>query len=234
MERTTSIDFAIGRVIMGEKMELKSLTVISAVISIIGIMSAYAGTVDSVKLDVVSDKTTSISIGFSEPLEGEPKSFLTQTPPRLSVDLQGIFETSENFHISDGLVKDFQLVATGDRSRLIFDLTEMVSHSLTYTETKVLIKLTRSTIGPNDSQSVRKIENIDIDRVQTGKARITVNLSEPDIPINISTSENEIIINFVGVSLPKQLERKLKIAELETPAKTVETSSNENLSLIHI
>ena len=67
MERTTSIDFAIGRVIMGEKMELKSLTVISAIISIIGIMSAYAGTVDSVKLDVVSDKTTSISIGFSEP-----------------------------------------------------------------------------------------------------------------------------------------------------------------------
>ena len=36
---------------------------------------------------------------------------------------------------------------------------------------------------PNDSQSVRKIENIDIDRVQTGKARITVNLSEPDIPL---------------------------------------------------
>ena len=151
MERTTSIDFAIGRVIMGEKMELKSLTVISAIISIIGIMSAYAGTVDSVKLDVVSDKTTSISIGFSKPLEGEPRSFLTQTPPRLSVDLQGVFEASENFRVSDGLVKDFQLVATGDRSRLIFDLSEMVSHSLTYSETNVLIKLKRSTTKPDDS-----------------------------------------------------------------------------------
>ena len=207
---------------------LKKPVVISAVIFIIGIMSAYAATVDSVKLDVTADNTTSISINLSEPLNNEPRSFLTQTPPRLSIDLQGTFETSNDFYVNDGLVKDFQLVASGDRSRLIFDLTDMASHSLTYNDAIILIELTRITTKPNDLQSAPKIEDIDFNRVQAGKARITVNLSQTDIPINISTSENEVVIDFVGVTLPEKLNRKLKIAELGTPAKTVETSSNEN------
>ena len=219
---------------MGEKMDLNSLsclkkpTFISAVILITGMMPAYAAIVDSVKLDVAADKTTSISINLSEPLESEPRSFLTETPPRLSIDLEGTFETGGNFSVSDGLVKDFQLVANGDRSRLIFDLTEMVSHKLTYNNTEVLIQLTQNTSRADKLQSAPKIENIDFNRVEAGKARITVELSQPDIPINVSTNENKIVIDFVGATLPERLNRKLKIAELGTPAKTVETSSHEN------
>ena len=181
---------------MRGKMDLHSLsclkkpTFISAFILITGVMPAYAAIVDSVKLDVAADKTTSISINLSEPLESEPRSFLTETPPRLSIDLEGTFETADNFSVNDGLVKDFQLVASGDRSRLIFDLTEMVSHKLTYNSTEVLIQLTQSTSRVGKLQSAPKIENIDFNRVEVGKARITVELSQPDIPINVSTNEN--------------------------------------------
>ena len=123
---------------------LKKPTFICAVILITGIMPAYAAIVDSVKLDVAADKTTTISINLSEPLESEPRSFLTETPPRLSIDLEGTFEMANNFSVNDGLVKDLQLVASGDRSRLIFDLKEMVSHKLTYSNREVLIQLTQS------------------------------------------------------------------------------------------
>ena len=238
MERTSSIDFAIGRVIMGKKMDLKSLsclkkpTFICAVILITGIMPAYAAIVDSVKLDVAADKTTTISINLSEPLESEPRSFLTETPPRLSIDLEGTFEMANNFSLNDGLVKDLQLVASGDRSRLIFDLNEMVSHKLTYGNREVLIQLTQSASKEDKLQSTRKItpeiESIDFDRVEAEKARITVELSQPDIPISVSRNENEIVIDFADATLPERLNRKLKIAELGTPAKTVETSSYEN------
>ena len=211
---------------------LKKPTFICAVILITGIMPAYAARVDSVKLDVAADNTTTISINLSKPLESEPRSFLTETPPRLSIDLEGTFEMANNSSVNDGLVKDLQLVASGDRSRLIFDLKEMVSHKLTYSNRELLIQLTQSASKADKLQSTRKItpkiENIDFNRVEVEKARITVELSQPDIPISVSTNENEIVIDFAGATLPERLNRKLKIAELGTPAKTVETSSYEN------
>ena len=223
---------------MGKKMDLKSLsclkkpTFICAVILITGIMPAYAAIVESVKLDVAADKTTTISINLSEPLESEPRSFLTETPPRLSIDLEGTFEMANDSSVNDGLVKGLQLVASGDRSRLIFDLREMASHKLTYSNREVLIQLTQSASKEDKLQSTRKItpeiESIDFDRVEAEKARITVELSQPDIPISVSRNENEIVIDFAGATLPERLNRKLKIAELGTPAKTVETSSYEN------
>ena len=152
---------------------LKKPTFICAVILMTGIMPAYAATVDSVKLDVAADKTTTISINLSEPLENEPRSFLTETPPRLSIDLEGSFEMADNFSVNDGLVKDFQLVATGDRSRLIFDLKEMASQKLTYSDREVLIQLTQSASKADKLQSTSKIapkiENIDFNRVEAGK-----------------------------------------------------------------
>ena len=223
---------------MGKKMDLNSLsclkkpTFIGAVILITGIIPAYAAIVDSVKLDVAADKTTTISINLSEPLESEPRSFLTETPPRLAIDLDGIFEMADNFSVNDGLVKDLQLVASGDRSRLIFDLKELVSHKLTYSDREVLIQLTQSASKADNLQSTPKIapkiENIDFNRVEVEKARITVELSQPDIPISVNTNENEVVIDFAGATLPERLNRKLTIAELGTPAKTVETSSYEN------
>ena len=223
---------------MGGKMYLNSLsclkkpTFICAVILITGIMPAYAAIVDSVKLDVAADNTTTISINLSEPLESKPRSFLTETPPRLSIDLEGTFEMANDSSVNDGLVKGLQLVASGDRSRLIFDLREMASHKLTYSNREVLIQLTQSASKADNLQSTPKIapkiENIDFNRVEVEKARITVELSHPDIPISVNTNENEIVIDFAGATLPERLNRKLKIAELGTPAKTVETSSYEN------
>ena len=211
---------------------LKKPTFICALILITGTIPAYAAIVDSVKLDVAADKTTTISINLSEPLESEPRSFLTETPPRLAIDLDGIFEMADNFSVNDGLVKDLQLVASGDRSRLIFDLKELVSHKLTYSNREVLIQLTQSASKADNLQSTPKIapkiENIDVNRVEAEKARITVELSQPDIPISVNTNENEVVIDFAGATLPERLNRKLKIAELGTPAKTVETSSYEN------
>ena len=211
---------------------LKKPTFICALLLITGTIPAYAAIVDSVKLDVAADKTTTISINLSEPLESEPRSFLTETPPRLAIDLEGIFEMADNFSVNDGLVKDLQLVASGDRSRLIFDLKEMVSHKLTHSNREVLIQLTPSASKADKVQSTPKIapkiENIDFNRVEVEKARITVELSQPDIPISVSTNENEIVVDFAGATLPERLNRKLKIAELGTPAKTVETSSYEN------
>ena len=219
---------------MGKKMHLNSLSClkrpifISVFVLMIEMLSVHAATVDSVNIDVAEDKTTSISISLSEPLGSEPKSFLSETPPRLSIDLEGIFETTNKFYANDGLVKDFEIVTSGDRSRLIFDLTEKVSYNLTYDNAKVLIQLTGNTSRTDQLRSAPIIENIDFNRIETGKARITVDLSQPDIPININTSENELVIDFVGVTLPERLNRKLKIAELGTPAKTIETSSLEN------
>jgi len=194
---------------------LKKPTFICALLLITGTIPAYAAIVDSVKLDVAADKTTTISINLSEPLESEPRSFLTETPPRLAIDLEGIFEMADNFSVNDGLVKDLQLVASGDRSRLIFDLKEMVSHKLTHSNREVLIQLTPSASKADKVQSTPKIapkiENIDFNRVEVEKARITVELSQPDIPISVSTNENEIVVDFAGATLPERLNRKLKI-----------------------
>ena len=65
----------------------------------------------------------------------------------------------------------------------------------------------------------RSIQNLDFRRGSDGTAtgRLIVKLSDPRTPINLRQQGNQILVDFVGADLPKNLQRTFDVADFATP-----------------
>ena len=65
----------------------------------------------------------------------------------------------------------------------------------------------------------RAIQNIDFRRSSDGTAtgRLIVKLTDPRTPINLRQQGNQILVDFVGADLPKNLQRSYDVADFATP-----------------
>ena len=66
------------------------------------------------------------------------------------------------------------------------------------------------------------IRDIDFRRGAAGEAQILVDLSDPNIGINIREQGKNIIVDFIETALPGELDRRLDVIDFATPAKEVE------------
>jgi len=63
----------------------------------------------------------------------------------------------------------------------------------------------------------RAIRSIDFRRSETGAARLIVRLSDPRTPINLKQQGSQIMIDFSGTDLPKNLQRRYDTMDFATP-----------------
>ena len=72
------------------------------------------------------------------------------------------------------------------------------------------------------------IQDIDFRRGTQGEAQVVVNMSAPDIGINISQQGDDVVIDFADTNLPENLDRKLDVLDFATPAKEIDTFREGN------
>ncbi len=72
------------------------------------------------------------------------------------------------------------------------------------------------------------IKDIDFRRGAHGEAQIVVNLSAPDIGINITQQGDDVVVDFADTNLPENLDRKLDVLDFATPAKEIDTFREGN------
>jgi len=72
------------------------------------------------------------------------------------------------------------------------------------------------------------IQDIDFRRGAHGEAQIVVNMSAPDIGINIAQQGDDVVIDFADTNLPENLDRKLDVLDFATPAREIDTFREGN------
>ncbi len=72
------------------------------------------------------------------------------------------------------------------------------------------------------------IRDIDFRRGEHGEAQVVVNLSAPDIGVNISQKGDDVVVDFADTVLPENLDRKLDVLDFATPAKEIDTFREGN------
>jgi type IV pilus assembly protein PilQ len=72
------------------------------------------------------------------------------------------------------------------------------------------------------------IRGIDFRRGDVGEAQIVVDLSNPNVGINIQEQGGKLLVDFVDTALPGELDRKLDVTDFATPAKEVDTFRHGN------
>jgi type IV pilus assembly protein PilQ len=189
-----------------------------------------------IKVTLLGDGQVKIDFAFLGNV-GVPKSFSTEVPPRVIVDFSNVRSSMSQPKQTIGLdaLRAFEVFQAGNRTRVVFDLTQLVSyefkkgsgHLYLYLMEKapeiVSTENQRFAEKNVDGGASHQITGIDFRRDQDQGGRVIVNLSDANMGINVVRQGDEIVTSFVGTSVANRNQRRLDVTDFGTPIQFVRT-----------
>jgi type IV pilus assembly protein PilQ len=199
--------------------------------------------VESLDFTAIQGGKIVVRVGLKEPLAAAPQGFAVSNPPRIAIDLP---DTSNGLgrnqiEAGEGDLRSVSVVQTANRTRLVMNLTR----NLTYTQSvdgRNLIVTIDGAQGagavasaatgsgattfaePTVSSSVRyNLRDVDFRRGNSGEGRVVVDLSSPNIGIDIRQQGRQVVVDFINTNIPGNLVRRLDVGDFGTPVRYVDT-----------
>jgi type IV pilus assembly protein PilQ len=206
-----------------------------------GLAFSKDNTLMSVKVIPLPENKVRIDFRFANPLKQLPASFITQKPARLVLD----FINSDTQLPLDQKMKKIQLgslntysiVSVGDRVRAILDLERTVSYSgsvagTTYSlilngKSNELFENTKEVFITNRIVNAKhEINHIDFRGIEKQGGRILVDVSDTSIPIDVTQSGKEVVVNFLNTKIPQRLMKRFDVTDFHSPVQAVTLQQN--------
>ncbi len=181
-----------------------------------------------------------------ENLAIEPGSFTIDSPARIAFDFPNtkIKLPNRNQNIGIGVARSINAVEAGGRTRVVLNLSRLVTYRTIVNGNDVVITLggsstTRATgksskvatLSTNDTD--KNIKNIDFRRGEKGEGRIIIELTDPNTPIDLKTRGEQITITATNSAISSELERRLDVIDFGTPVKTIDAfNQNGNVKIV--
>jgi type IV pilus assembly protein PilQ len=186
-----------------------------------------------------------ITVGLKSAPSGQPTTFAINTPPRIAFDFpnteNGLGKSTQEF--GEGDLRSANIVQAGNRTRLVVNLTQMLSYESRVDGNNLLITLQRKGVAGGDSASTHfaevksgaqkhSLRDIDFRRGKNGEGKLQIDLSDTDVGIDIKQQGRLLLVDFQGTNLPRNLQRKLDVTDFGTPVQMVDTfTQGENVRL---
>lgn len=199
-----------------------------------------AATLDDISYSTLPGDRVQIRVKLSEPVAEDPLSFTIDNPARIALDLPdtqiNLAERSRTIGV--GGAESVLAVEAEDRTRVVVNLSRLVPYAISTEGDIIAITLEGGGASlattPATPQSLpgaatgASIADIDFRRGAGGEAQVLVNLSAPDVGINITQQGDNIVVDFAETALPENLDRKLDVADFATPAREIDTFREGN------
>lgn len=201
--------------------------------------SAFAtNTLKGIEVDSLPNGRVQIALQLSE-TASLPRSFSTESPPRLVIDLSDTnsgMETPKQ-KVSLGTVHSYDVVHAGNRTRVVFDLKEPITYKVNTSGDRIFFVLDGkpSVVTQTNEQRFaankwvninHKIDGIDFRRDEKGSGRVIVKLSDASMGVNVVERGKSIVVDFVDTTIPTRLKRKLDVTDFGTPIESIVTKAN--------
>ena len=179
-----------------------------------------------------------------------PTGYTIESPARIALDLQGVTNgLAEKYHaLGNGNVRSATVMGAGDRTRIIVNLSALVNYSASVSGNDVLVTIGSAGAAPSGvtaaagaspqspkvSSSVPSLEELDFRRGETGEGQIMITVSDPSAAVDMREEGGRIIVEFIGVTLPEALRRRLDVVDFATPVHiidAVEESGNSKVAI---
>ena len=186
-----------------------------------------------------------ITVGLKNAPTGQPTTFAINTPPRIAFDFpnteNGLGKSTQEF--GEGDLRSANIVQAGNRTRLVVNLSQMLSYESRVDGNNLLITLQRRGVAGGDAVTSHFAEvkpgaqqhglrDIDFRRGKNGEGKLQIDLSDMDVGIDIKQQGRLLLVDFQGTSLPSNLLRKLDVTDFGTPVQTIDTfTQGENVRL---
>jgi len=189
-----------------------------------------------------------IKLGFRKPLAAVPASFSVAQPPRIALDFpdtaNGLGRNVQSFN--EGDLRSANILQVDGRTRLVLNLGRMMSYTAALDDGGLLLTLQPSAKPDSATQEVthfaearpskvaNSIRDINFRRGADAEARITVDLSDPSASIDIRQQGPNLVVDFVRLSLPESLRKRVDVTDFATPVlsySTTQQGSNARMTI---
>ena len=159
----------------------------------------------------------------------EPLVFTIDKPARISLDLPNttLALPSRRIDVGSGGVDTVLAAEANGRSRVVLNLDQQMPYQtrVSGNDIVVLVGAAPPAVPPRRNSAAagtpaahaavaaaastgRAIKSIDFRRSETGGGRLIVRLSDPRTPIDLKQQGSQILVDFAGTDLPKNLTRR--------------------------
>jgi type IV pilus assembly protein PilQ len=122
-------------------------------------------------------------------------------------------------------------VEAGNRTRVVFNLNEMVPYDITVDENEILVTLDSGIAlaeqepqpsGSTDLVPVGSgVQAIDFRRGPQGEGRVVMLLEDPETVVDVREEGERVILDIFNTELPDRLHQRLDVVDFATPVQTV-------------
>jgi len=220
-----------------------------------GAISLTARAQDPLKLESVDVQTLSgqqvqLKLHLSGPAP-EPLPFTIDKPARIAFDLPNttLALTTRRFDVRSGGVDTVLAAEANGRTRLVVNVDSLMPYTTKVDGNNIIVTLgnqpgaaasqagaaPRSGSGQASTAAVeRSIRTIDFRRGADGTGRVIVQLTDPRTPVNVRQEGNQVVVDFAGALMPKNLMRRYDVMDFATPVQTVDALRVEGSSRLVI
>jgi len=219
------------------------LAFVTALIAL-GAGSAFgqsANSLDALNVSKASSGRTVIKFTLKAPLANPPAGFAIANPPRIALDFpdtaNGLGKTVQD--VGDPALRSVNVVQAGNRTRVVFNLNKPQSYETQVEGNTVIVTLADqpgaaavveapvvsrfAEARPGETQHA--LRDVDFRRGRNGEGRIIVDLSDNSTGIDIRQQGRTLVVDFLKTAVPRNLERRLDVADFATPVATIDTFS---------
>jgi len=193
--------------------------------------------ITGIEVSNISAEKQVVKINFSgEP--PSPASFSINTPPRIAFDFANTTNQAGKsaVQVNGNVLRLINIAEGSGRTRVVFNLQKQASYQTKVEGSAVLITVDGAAVDTaaaktahfsdaKPTEKIQGIQDIDFRRGDNGEGKIVVDLSSPNVGIDIRQQGKNLVVEFAKASLPKKLERRLDVTDFGTLVQKIDAYS---------
>jgi type IV pilus assembly protein PilQ len=203
---------------------------------------------ESIDVQTLSGQQVQLKLHMSGPAP-EPLPFTIDKPARIAFDLPNttLALASRRFDVRSGGVDTVLAAEANGRTRLVVNVDSLMPYTTKVDGNTIIVTLgsqpgdtasktavARAGAGVSGAPAERAIRTIDFRRGNDGTGRVIVQLTDPRTPVNVRQEGNQVVVDFAGTLMPKNLMRRYDVMDFATPVQTVDAVRVEGSSRLVI
>ncbi len=235
------------------RFQIRTAMIGTLVLVALSALTWKAQAADPIKLEAIDVQTLSgqqvqLKLRMNGPAP-EPLPFTIDKPARIAFDLPNttLALASRRIDVRSGGVDTVLAAEANGRTRLVVNVDVLMPYTTKVDGNTITVTLGRQPADASASATAlragsgaaappveRAIKTIDFRRGTDGTGRVIVQLTDPRTPVNVRQEGNQVVVDFAGTLMPKNLMRRYDVMDFATPVQTVDAIRVEGSSRLVI
>ena len=175
----------------------------------------------------------------------EIKAYTIEKPARIAIDFPDTKSALEQkrYSLPYGNATGVVVLESGDRTRLVVNLVKVVPYETWVDGNSLYVSVGQESGGDYVKQTSdpyrvatrvdpvtqvsSEITDLQFQRTGDGEGRLTLQLTDPSVDVNVFSEGGDIKVQFVNTTVPERLMRRYDVTDFATPVTSVDVNTTE-------